>query len=140
MKNVVEEAWENRNSITPASAPRALRDAVEEVIAGLDSGRLRVAEKSGGAWITHQWIKKAVLLSFRLQDNRVMEGGATRYYDKVASKFSDFDFAADGFRVVPPAMARRGPYVAKNVVLMPSYVKIGAYLAEGTMVDTGATV
>src|SRR3989442_10779366 len=140
MKNVVEEAWENRNSITPASAPRALRDAVEEVIAGLDSGRLRVAEKSGGAWITHQWIKKAVLLSFRLQDNRVIDGGATRYYDKVASKFSDFDFAAARFPVVPPAMARRGAYIAKNVVLMPSYVNIGAYVDEGTMVDTWATV
>ena len=140
MKKIIEEAWENRNSITPASASRALRDAVEEVIGALDAGRLRVAEKSGGAWVTHQWIKKAVLLSFRLQDNRVMEGGATRYYDKVPSKFSNFDFAAGGFRVVPPAMARRGAYVAKNVVLMPSYVNIGAYVDEGTMVDTWATV
>ena len=140
MKNVIEEAWENRNSLNPANAPRALRDAIEETIAGLDSGRLRVAEKSGGAWVTHQWIKKAVLLSFRLQDNRVIDGGATRYYDKVASKFSDFDFAAGGFRVVPPAMARRGAYIAKNVVLMPSYVNIGAYVDEGTMVDTWATV
>ena len=140
MKNVIEEAWENRNSLSPANAPRALRDAIEETIAGLDSGRLRVAEKSGGAWVTHQWIKKAVLLSFRLQDNRVIDGGATRYYDKVASKFSDFDFAAGGFRVVPPAMARRGAYIAKNVVLMPSYVNIGAYVDEGTMVDTWATV
>ena len=140
MKKIIEEAWENRNNINPASAPRALQDAVEEVIGALDAGRLRVAEKSGGAWVTHQWIKKAVLLSFRLQDNRMMEGGATRYYDKVPSKFSDFDFAAGGFRVVPPAMARRGAYVAKNVVLMPSYVNIGAYVDEGTMVDTWATV
>src|SRR2546421_12010299 len=140
MKNVVEEAWENRNSITPASAPRALRDAVEEVIGALDAGRLRVAEKSGGAWVTHQWIKKAVLLSFRLQDNRVMEGGATRYYDKVPSKFSNFDFAAGGFRVVPPAMVRRGAFIGKNAVLMPSYVNIGAYVDAGTMVDTWATV
>src|SRR5437879_180009 len=139
-KETIEAAWEGRTALTPANAPRALRDAVEEVIAGLDSGRLRVAEKSGGAWITHQWIKKAVLLSFRLQDNRVIDGGATRYYDKVASKFSDFDFAAAGFRVVPPAMARRGAYIAKNVVLMPSYVNIGAYVDEGTMVDTWATV
>jgi 2,3,4,5-tetrahydropyridine-2-carboxylate N-succinyltransferase len=140
MKNVIEEAWQNRTAINPANAPRALRDAVEEVIAGLDSGRLRVAEKSGGQWVTHQWIKKAVLLSFRLEDNRVMDGGATRYYDKVPSKFSSFDFAAAGVRVVPPAMARRGAYVAKNVVLMPSYVNIGAYVDEGTMVDTWATV
>jgi 2,3,4,5-tetrahydropyridine-2-carboxylate N-succinyltransferase len=140
MKNVIEEAWQNRTAINPANAPRALRDAVEEVIAGLDSGRLRVAEKSAGQWVTHQWIKKAVLLSFRLEDNRVMDGGATRYYDKVPSKFSSFDFAAAGVRVVPPAMARRGAYVAKNVVLMPSYVNIGAYVDEGTMVDTWATV
>jgi 2,3,4,5-tetrahydropyridine-2-carboxylate N-succinyltransferase len=140
MKNVIEQAWENRTAINPANATRALRDAVEEVIAGLDSGRLRVAEKIAGQWVTHQWIKKAVLLSFRLEDNRVMEGGATRYFDKVPSKFSSFDFAAAGFRVVPPAMARRGAYVAKNVVLMPSYVNIGAYVDEGTMVDTWATV
>ena len=140
MKNVIEEAWEGRTSLNPSNAPRALREAVDEVIAGLDAGRLRVAEKSGGEWITHQWIKKAVLLSFRLDDNRVMEGGATRYYDKVPSKFQDFDFAAGGFRVVPPAMARRGAFIARNVVLMPSYVNIGAYVDEGTMVDTWATV
>ena len=140
MKNVIEEAWESRASLNPSNAPRALREAVDEVIAGLDAGRLRVAEKSGGEWITHQWIKKAVLLSFRLDDNRVMEGGATRYYDKVPSKFRDFDFAAGGFRVVPPAMARRGAFIARNVVLMPSYVNIGAYVDEGTMVDTWATV
>src|ERR1044071_9235434 len=140
MKDVIEEAWEDRTSLNPANAPRALRQAVEEVIAGLDSGKLRVAEKSGGQWITHQWIKKAVLLSFRLEDNRVMEGGTTRYFDKVPSKFEKFDFAAGGFRVVPPAMARRGAFVAKNVVLMPSYVNIGAYVDEGTMVDTWATV
>jgi 2,3,4,5-tetrahydropyridine-2,6-dicarboxylate N-succinyltransferase len=140
MKDTIEKAWEQRASITPGNAPAALRDAVEEVIAGLDSGRLRVAEKSGGEWITHQWIKKAVLLSFRLQDNQMMEGGATRYFDKVPSKFASFDFKAGGFRVVPPAMARRGAFVAKNVVLMPSYVNIGAYVDEGTMVDTWATV
>ena len=143
MKNVIEDAWENRASISPSSAPKALRDAVEEVIAGLDAGKLRVAEKSGGNWITHQWIKKAVLLSFRLEDNRVMEGGATRYFDKVSSKFGAFtqeEFNESGIRVVPPAMARRGSYLAKNVVLMPSYVNIGAYVDEGTMVDTWATV
>ena len=136
----IEQAWENRASLSPSSAPREIRQAVEEALAGLDSGRLRVAEKSGGEWITHQWLKKAVLLSFRLEDNRVMDGGATRYFDKVPSKFSDFDFAKAGFRVVPPAMARRGAYIAKNAVLMPSYVNIGAYVDEGTMVDTWATV
>jgi 2,3,4,5-tetrahydropyridine-2-carboxylate N-succinyltransferase len=140
MKDTIEQAWENRNALSPATAPRALRDAVAEVIAGLDCGRLRVAEKTGGEWITHEWIKKAVLLSFRLEDNRVMEGGATRYFDKVPSKFSNFDFSTAGFRVVPPAMARRGAFVAKNVVLMPSYLNIGAYVDEGTMVDTWATV
>ncbi|TMH42825.1 MAG: 2,3,4,5-tetrahydropyridine-2,6-dicarboxylate N-succinyltransferase [Betaproteobacteria bacterium] len=140
-RDTIDAAWEQRASLNPGNAPRALREAVEEVIAGLDGGRLRVAEKRGGEWITHQWIKKAVLLSFRLEDNRVIEGGATRYYDKVASKFGpSFDFAAAGFRVVPPAMARRGAYIAKNAVLMPSYVNIGAYVDEGTMVDTWATV
>jgi 2,3,4,5-tetrahydropyridine-2-carboxylate N-succinyltransferase len=140
-KDTIEAAWEGRAAINPASAPRELRNAVEEVIAGLDAGRLRVAEKTGGEWITHQWIKKAVLLSFRLEDNRVVDGGGTRYYDKVPSKFGpSFDFAAAGFRVVPPAMARRGAYIARNAVLMPSYVNIGAYVDEGTMVDTWATV
>ena len=140
-KDTIEAAWEGRASINPASAPRELRSAVEEVIAGLDAGRLRVAEKKAGEWITHQWIKKAVLLSFRLEDNRVVDGGGTRYYDKVPSKFGpSFDFAAAGFRVVPPAMARRGAYIARNAVLMPSYVNIGAYVDEGTMVDTWATV
>ena len=143
MKSIIDDAWENRTSISPASAPRELRDAVEIVIAGLDSGKLRVAEKSGGEWITHQWIKKAVLLSFRLEDNRVMPGGSTNYYDKVPSKFADFgpeEFKRGGYRVVPPAMARRGAYIAKNAVLMPSYVNIGAYVDEGSMVDTWATV
>jgi 2,3,4,5-tetrahydropyridine-2-carboxylate N-succinyltransferase len=133
-RKIIDEAWEARASLNPTPA---LRAAVDEVIAGLDSGALRVAEKTGGQWVTHQWIKKAVLLSFRLQDNRVMEG---RYYDKVASKFESFDFSKGGFRVVPPAAARRGAFIAKNVVLMPSFVNIGAYVDEGTMVDTWATV
>jgi 2,3,4,5-tetrahydropyridine-2,6-dicarboxylate N-succinyltransferase len=140
MKDTIEKAWEERGALNPGNAPRALRQAVDEVIAGLDSGKLRVAEKSGGEWVTHQWIKKAVLLSFRLEDNRVIQGGATRYFDKVASKFENFDFATGGVRVVPPAMARRGAFIARNVVLMPSYVNIGAYVDEGTMVDTWATV
>jgi len=112
-------------------------EAPARIVGFLDSGALRVAEKLNGEWTTHQWIKKAVLLSFRLQDNRVMEG---RYYDKVPSKFESFDFQKGGFRVVPPAAARRGAYIAKNVVLMPSFVNIGAYVDEGTMVDTWATV
>jgi 2,3,4,5-tetrahydropyridine-2-carboxylate N-succinyltransferase len=140
-KDTIEAAWESRAALNAANAPRGLRDAVEEAIAGLDAGRLRVAEKLGGEWLTHQWLKKAVLLSFRLEDNRVIDGGATRYYDKVPSKFGpSFDFAAAGFRVVPPAMVRRGAYIAKNAVLMPSYTNIGAYVDEGTMVDTWATV
>ena len=142
-KDTIDNAWDNRAALNSSNAPREVRQAVEEVLAGLDAGRLRVAEKSGGQWITHQWVKKAVLLSFRLEDNRVMEGGATRYYDKVPSKFSSFEettFQKAGFRVVPPAMARRGAYIARNAVLMPSYVNVGAYVDEGTMVDTWATV
>jgi 2,3,4,5-tetrahydropyridine-2-carboxylate N-succinyltransferase len=136
-RTTIEEAWEGRAALTPAKAPRKLRDAVEQVIADLDAGKLRVAEKSGGRWTTHQWIKKAVLLSFRLEDNRRVE---KRYYDKVPSKFESFDFEKGGFRVVPPAMVRRGAYIARNVVLMPCFVNIGAYVGEGTMVDTWATV
>ena len=136
-RNVVEQAWEDRAALSPGKAPRALRAAVNEVIAGLDSGRLRVAEKIAGRCTTQQWIKKAVLLSFRLEDNRRVE---KRYYDKVPSKFESFDFKKGGFRVVPPAMVRRGAHIARNVVLMPSFVNIGAYVDEGTMVDTWATV
>jgi len=133
-QKIIDAAWEDRANLKPT---KALRDAVNKVIAGLDAGKLRVAEKSGGQWVTHQWIKKAVLLSFRLADNKVMD---RRYYDKVPSKFDKFDFAKGGFRVVPPASARRGAYIAKNVILMPSFVNIGAYVDEGTMVDTWATV
>ncbi|HEX5477075.1 MAG TPA: 2,3,4,5-tetrahydropyridine-2,6-dicarboxylate N-succinyltransferase [Burkholderiales bacterium] len=142
-KKTIDEAWEGRAAFSPANAPRALREAIEHVIRGLDAGTLRVAEKTGGQWVTHQWIKKAVLLSFRLEDNRLVEGGETRYYDKVPSKFASLDaegFSKGGFRVVPPATARRGAFIARNVVLMPSYVNIGAYVDEGTMVDTWATV
>jgi 2,3,4,5-tetrahydropyridine-2,6-dicarboxylate N-succinyltransferase len=142
-QRIIDQAWEDRASLSPAKAPQALRGAIETALAGLDAGTLRVAEKRGGAWVTHQWLKKAVLLSFRLADNRVMPGGATQYYDKVPAKFAAYDdaaFARGGFRVVPPAMARRGCFVAKNVVLMPSYINIGAYVDEGTMVDTWATV
>jgi 2,3,4,5-tetrahydropyridine-2,6-dicarboxylate N-succinyltransferase len=139
----IDQAWENRANINPASADASIRDAVASVLAKLDAGALRVAEKQGDQWVTHQWIKKAVLLSFRLQDNTLMPGGSTNYYDKVPTKFGTFkqaDFAQGGYRVVPPAVARRGAFIAKNVILMPSYVNIGAYVDEGTMVDTWATV
>jgi 2,3,4,5-tetrahydropyridine-2-carboxylate N-succinyltransferase len=150
-QQIVDQAWEIRATITPASATGALKDAVESVITDLDGGVLRVAEKTDGQWTTHQWIKKAVLLSFRLADNGVIaaadqlpvSGAYPRYYDKVASKFSGWDandFAAAGFRVVPSAVARRGAFLAKNVILMPSFVNIGAFVDEGTMVDTWATV
>jgi 2,3,4,5-tetrahydropyridine-2-carboxylate N-succinyltransferase len=144
---IIDAAWERRAELTPTAAPTDVRNAVETVIGELDAGRLRVAEKQGTEWVTHQWIKKAVLLSFRLADNAGigLSGPAVpfRFYDKVPTKFARFtdeDFAAAGVRVVPPAVARRGAYIARNVVLMPSYVNIGAYVDEGTMVDTWATV
>jgi 2,3,4,5-tetrahydropyridine-2,6-dicarboxylate N-succinyltransferase len=140
---LLEAAWEDRAKFSPASAPQEVRDAVETVIEALDKGALRVAEKINGDWVTHQWVKKAVLLSFRLRDNAPVQSGALRYYDKVDTKFarySEEDFKTGGFRVVPPATARRGAFIGKNVVLMPSYVNIGAYVDEGTMVDTWATV
>ncbi|MEO8039780.1 MAG: 2,3,4,5-tetrahydropyridine-2,6-dicarboxylate N-succinyltransferase [Betaproteobacteria bacterium] len=143
LQKTIEDAWENRTAISPASAPAPLKLAVAEVIAGLDSGKLRVAQKQGSDWITHQWIKKAVLLSFRLEDNAVVRDGYTNYFDKVAPKFADYgdsDFRAGGFRVVPNAVVRKGSFIAKNVVLMPSFVNIGAYVDESTMVDTWATV
>src|SRR3990170_1250923 len=142
-QRIIYQAWEDRAGFSPGKAPQSLREAVEFALAGLDAGTLRVAEKRDGAWVTHQWLKKAVLLSFRLEDNRVMLGASTNYYDKVPGKFAGYDsaaFARGGFRVVPPAMARRGCFVAKNVVLMPSYINVGAYVDEGTMVDTWATV
>ncbi|WP_432720547.1 2,3,4,5-tetrahydropyridine-2,6-dicarboxylate N-succinyltransferase [Jeongeupia wiesaeckerbachi] len=143
LQSVIETAFENRTDINPGSASAELRDAVNEVISSLDKGQLRVAEKIDGQWQTHQWLKKAVLLSFRINDNVPMDGGCTQYFDKVPSKFGDYteaDFRAGGFRVVPNAIARKGSFVGKNVVLMPSYVNIGAYVDEGTMVDTWATV
>ncbi|HVN36124.1 MAG TPA: 2,3,4,5-tetrahydropyridine-2,6-dicarboxylate N-succinyltransferase [Casimicrobiaceae bacterium] len=146
----VEAAWESRASLSPHSAAASVRDAIAQVIADLDRGRLRVAEKRDGAWTTQQWIKKAVLLSFRLADNAPMrfgrESGSVEpfaFYDKVPTKFAgltDAELAATGVRVVPPAVVRRGAFVAKNTVLMPSFVNIGAYIDEGTMVDTWATV
>ncbi len=143
LQSAVEEAWEDRERLSPGSAPSKTRKSVARVLDELDRGGLRVAEKIDGAWRTHQWIKKAVLLSFRLEDNRPIRAGALRFYDKVASKFERYDgarFRRGGFRVVPPAAARHGAYIAKNVVLMPSFVNVGAYVDEGTMVDTWATV
>ena len=143
LQNTIEQGWENRANLSPSAADAAVRDAVEHTIHALDAGTLRVAEKLNGNWVVHQWIKKAVLLSFRLYDNGVMGQKPVQFYDKVPLKFGDFsdaDFKAGGYRVVPPAVARRGAYIARNVVLMPSYVNIGAYVDEGTMVDTWATV
>jgi len=143
LQNLIDLAWDQRASITGANAPE-VRHAVERVIADLNGGRLRVAERQGvGQWTVNQWVKKAVLLSFRLSDNRLMHAGELGFFDKVQTKFGHLDEAQmreSGVRVVPPAVARRGSYLAKNVVMMPSYVNIGAYVDEGTMVDTWATV
>jgi len=144
-QSIIEQAWENRADLSPNSAPGEVRSAVNAVLEGLNAGTIRVAEhRSVGKWEVNQWVKKAVLLSFRLEDNAPMSaGGYTQFYDKVPSKFEGYtaaDFAAGGFRVVPPAVARRGSFIGKNAVLMPSYVNIGAYVGEGTMVDTWATV
>lgn len=143
LQAIIEQAFEDRSSITPNTVSIPVKQAVLETIALLDSGKLRVAEKIAGVWVTHQWLKKAVLLSFRIQDNQVIDGAESRYFDKVPMKFADYDqarFEKEGFRVVPPAAVRKGAYIAKNSVLMPSYVNIGAYVDEGTMVDTWATV
>ncbi|HYA65256.1 MAG TPA: 2,3,4,5-tetrahydropyridine-2,6-dicarboxylate N-succinyltransferase [Burkholderiaceae bacterium] len=145
-QEAIEQAWEQRGQLTSESAPQLLRDAIDQTLDELDAGNLRVAEKREGNWVVNQWLKKAVLLSFRLQRNRVMgqeTDSALRFYDKVETKFAGYDearFRASGVRVVPPAVARRGAYIARNVVLMPSFVNIGAYVDEGTMVDTWATV
>jgi 2,3,4,5-tetrahydropyridine-2-carboxylate N-succinyltransferase len=143
LQQLIDQAWEDRVNISSKSAPAEVRDAVAHVLEQLDAGALRVAEKTSGSWTVNQWIKKAVLLSFRLDDNVLMQSGGLQFYDKVPTKFANYtedDFARGGFRVVPPAVARRGSFIARNVILMPSYVNIGAYVDEGTMVDTWATV
>jgi 2,3,4,5-tetrahydropyridine-2,6-dicarboxylate N-succinyltransferase len=144
LQQIIDTAWDDRASISASSASKEVREAVEHVIAELDVGKLRVASRQGvGQWTVHQWIKKAVLLSFRLNDNVVMRAGELAFFDKVPTKFSHLspqEMAATGVRVVPPAVARRGSFVAKGAILMPSYVNIGAYVDEGTMVDTWATV
>ena len=143
LQNTIDIAWEGRDRLTPQNSPE-IRIAVDSVIGELNTGRIRVAERQAiGQWKVNQWIKKAVLLSFRLYDNKLMHAGELAFFDKVPPKFSHLDEAemrASGVRVVPPAVARRGAYLARNVVLMPSYVNIGAYVDEGTMVDTWATV
>ncbi len=143
LQAIIEKAYEKRAEITPRTVDTLVKEATEEVIGKLDTGELRVAEKQSGAWVVHEWIKKAVLLSFRIADNEFMKGGFTNYFDKVPAKYADCnsrDFREHGVRVVPPASARRGAYVAPGVVLMPCYVNIGAYVDSGTMVDTWATV
>ncbi len=145
LESIINDAFEQRAELSPGSASEDVRQAVDQAINLLDSGKERVAEPQGvGKWHVNEWLKKAVLLSFRLRDNELIEaGGATRYFDKVPSKFGDMsanELNASGVRVVPPAMARKGSYIAPNTVLMPSYVNIGAYVDSGTMVDTWATV
>ena len=143
LRAVIEEAFERRAQLTPANLPDELDRALEECMTLLDSGAARVAEPAGGGWVVNEWLKKAVLLSFRVRANQVIDGGFTRFYDKVPLKYAQADAAqlqAGGARIVPPAVVRRGAYVAPNAVLMPSYVNIGAYVGAGTMVDTWATV
>ena len=143
LENIINEAFENRADISPNTVSSEIREAVEGAINMLDTGAARVAEKTSGDWVVNQWLKKAVLLSFRINENRVMDGGVNRYYDKVETKFATYtpdDFAKAGVRVVPNANARHGSYIAPGAVLMPSYVNIGAYVDSGTMVDTWVTV
>jgi 2,3,4,5-tetrahydropyridine-2-carboxylate N-succinyltransferase len=143
LQNIIEEAFDRRADINPRNVDTHCKEAVLEAVNLLDSGEMRVAEKKDGDWVVNQWLKKAVLLSFRIQDNYFMKGGFTNYFDKVDSKYADYnsrDFREAGVRVVPPATVRKGAYIASGVVLMPSYVNIGAYVDSGTMVDTWATV
>ena len=143
LQAAIEKAFESRAEITPRNVEAKLKESINQVLDMLNTGELRIAEKINDEWVTHQWIKKAVLLSFRMEDNAFIKGGFSNYFDKVPSKFADFsskDFRNGGFRVVPPATVRKGAFIASNVVLMPSYVNTGAYVDEGTMVDTWATV
>lgn len=143
LQNIIETAFDNRANFGASDCPSDVRSAVEEVLASLDNGSLRVAEKIDGEWVVHQWVKKAVLLSFKINDNKPMNTGELGFYDKVDTKFNGWteaDYKNSGVRVVPPAVARKGSFIAKNVILMPSYTNIGAYVDEGTMVDTWATV
>lgn len=143
LQSTIEQAFEERAQLTPDSAPEPVRDAVQEALQGLNDGRLRVAEPADGGWVVNEWLKKAVLLSFCITDNEIIDGGHTRYRDKVAGRFalgSEEELDGGGVRIVPPATARFGSFIAPGVVLMPSFVNIGAYVDSGTMVDTWATV
>ena len=143
LQSTIEQAFERRASLTPDSTPEPVHDAVREVLQGLNDGRLRVAEPADDGWVVREWLKKAVLLSFRITDNEIIDGGYTRYRDKVAGRFApgnEEELDRGGIRVVPPATARFGSHIAPGVVLMPSFVNIGAYVDSGTMVDTWATV
>jgi len=143
LKRTIEDAFENRSIIKPSTVSPDVKDAIEAAIDLLDQGQARVAEKVNGEWVVNQWLKKAVLLSFAIRDNELMPGGETNYFDKVESKFSAYDearFESEGFRVVPPAAVRKGSHIAAGVVLMPSYINIGAFVDSGSMVDTWATV
>jgi 2,3,4,5-tetrahydropyridine-2-carboxylate N-succinyltransferase len=140
---IIEGHWDSRGELSPTNSPAELITALHSVIMDLDSGRVRVAEPTTSGWVVNQWLKKAVLLYFRVKDNQVIDAQYTNYFDKVPLKYaglSDAEVRAMGTRVVPPAIARRGAYIASGVVLMPSYVNIGAYVDTGTMVDTWATV
>ena len=143
LQQIIETAFDNRSHITPDTVDTSVKEAILQTIDQLDRGIVRVAEKIDGEWVVNQWLKKAVLLSFAIRDNQIMPGAETNYFDKVPSKFADYDqarFQQDGFRVVPPAAVRKGSFIAPSAVLMPSYVNIGAFVDEGTMVDTWATV
>ena len=142
LESLIEAAWENRANLSPAQAPHELVQAVERCLDALEAGSARVAEPTDEGWVVNQWLKKAVLLSFRLNDNIVMPGGASQYYDKVPLRWGPGDNSITdvGARVVPTATVRRGAHIAHDAVLMPSYVNIGAWVGEGTMVDTWATV
>lgn len=143
LESFINAQFEDRASIIPATASTELKEKVSYIINQIDKGELRVAEKINGEWVTHQWLKKAVLLSFRIYDNQPAFDGVSKYYDKVETKFSSYseeDLQKSGVRVVPGAVARKGSHIAKNTILMPSFVNIGAYVDEGTMVDTWATV
>jgi len=143
LQTIIERAYENRNQLSSSDIDPSVKEAILTVIKGLDQGSLRVAEKQGEQWIVNQWIKKAVLLSFRIRENQLLEGNYTHYFDKVPLKYAEKtvqEFSQEGVRVVPPACVREGAYIASNVVLMPSYVNIGAYVDSGTLVDTWATV
>lgn len=140
---IIEDTFADRQNLTPNNASATIKNAIENALALLETGQARIAEKRDGQWQPNEWLKKAVLLSFRIFDNHVLDDQVTRYYDKVALKYSDYSaeqFKADGVRVVPPTNVRRGAYVAPNCILMPCFVNIGAYVDSGTMVDTWSTV